>query len=66
LIDSFLQVLKKDGAEQYSLEAVLEASTKAVLQGGMNVLLVSTLYAQTSLIDLYVIMYAHACMYAIV
>ncbi|KAK2457063.1 vacuolar protein sorting-associated protein [Trifolium repens] len=37
--DSFLQVLKKDGAEQYSLEAVLEASTKAVLQGGMNVLL---------------------------
>ncbi|WJX13587.1 Vacuolar protein sorting-associated protein 51 [Trifolium repens] len=37
--DSFLQVLKKDGAEQYSLETVLEASTKAVLQGGMNVLL---------------------------
>ncbi|WJX19844.1 Vacuolar protein sorting-associated protein 51, variant 2 [Trifolium repens] len=37
--DSFLQVLKKDGAQQYSLEAVLEASTKAVLQGGMNVLL---------------------------
>ncbi|GAU43273.1 hypothetical protein TSUD_36230 [Trifolium subterraneum] len=37
--DSFLQVLKKDGAEQYSLDAVLEASTKAVLQGGMNVLL---------------------------
>ncbi|XP_045812926.1 vacuolar protein sorting-associated protein 51 homolog [Trifolium pratense] len=37
--DSFLQVLKKDGAAQYSLEAVLGASTKAVLQGGMNVLL---------------------------
>lgn len=37
--DSFLQVLKKDGAEQYSLEAVLDSSTKAVLQGGMNVLL---------------------------
>ncbi|XP_058755949.1 vacuolar protein sorting-associated protein 51 homolog [Vicia villosa] len=37
--DSFLQVLKKDGAEQYSLEAVLDASTKAVLQGGMNILL---------------------------
>ncbi|KAL5069026.1 hypothetical protein RYX36_019913 [Vicia faba] len=37
--DSFLQVLKKAGAEQYSLEAVLDASTNAVLQGGMNVLL---------------------------
>ncbi|XP_061338409.1 vacuolar protein sorting-associated protein 51 homolog [Gastrolobium bilobum] len=37
--DSLLKVLKKDGAEQYSLEVALEASTKAVLQGGMNVLL---------------------------
>ncbi|KAK7344381.1 hypothetical protein VNO77_13908 [Canavalia gladiata] len=37
--DSLLQFLKKDGAEQYSLEVVLDASTKVVLQGGMNVLL---------------------------
>ncbi|KAJ1425657.1 Vps51/Vps67 [Sesbania bispinosa] len=37
--DALLQVLKKDGAEQYSLEVVFDASTKAVLQGAMNVLL---------------------------
>ncbi|RDX89618.1 Vacuolar protein sorting-associated protein 51-like protein [Mucuna pruriens] len=37
--DSLLQILKKDGAEQCSLDVVLDASTKAVLQGGMNVLL---------------------------
>ncbi|KAK7278182.1 hypothetical protein RJT34_23207 [Clitoria ternatea] len=36
---SLLQVLKKDGGEQHSLEVVLDASSKAVLQGGMNVLL---------------------------
>ncbi|XP_012569964.1 vacuolar protein sorting-associated protein 51 homolog [Cicer arietinum] len=37
--DSILQVLKKDGAEQYTLEFVFDSSTKSVLQGGMNVLL---------------------------
>ncbi|KAL2323708.1 hypothetical protein Fmac_028087 [Flemingia macrophylla] len=37
--DSLLQILKKDGAEQLSLDVVLDASTKAVLQGGLNVLL---------------------------
>ncbi|KAG5078824.1 hypothetical protein AAZX31_02G012300 [Glycine max] len=37
--DSLLQILKKDGAEQCTLDVVLDASTKAVLQGGLNVLL---------------------------
>ncbi|KAK7356331.1 hypothetical protein VNO80_15600 [Phaseolus coccineus] len=36
---SLLQILKKDGAEQCSLDIVLDASTKAVLQGSLNVLL---------------------------
>ncbi|XP_057424291.1 vacuolar protein sorting-associated protein 51 homolog [Lotus japonicus] len=36
--DSLLQVLKKDGAEQYSLETVFGSSTKAVLQGCLTVL----------------------------
>ncbi|KAG5002596.1 Vacuolar protein sorting-associated protein 51 [Glycine max] len=37
--DSLLQILKKEGAEQCTLDVVLDASTKAVLQGGLNVLL---------------------------
>ncbi|XP_027365635.1 vacuolar protein sorting-associated protein 51 homolog isoform X2 [Abrus precatorius] len=37
--DSLFQILKKDGAEKYSLDVVLDSSTKAVLQGGTNVLL---------------------------
>ncbi|XP_017415444.1 vacuolar protein sorting-associated protein 51 homolog [Vigna angularis] len=36
---SLLQILKKDGAEQCSLDVVLDASTKSVLQGSLNVLL---------------------------
>ncbi|RYQ89274.1 hypothetical protein Ahy_B09g096005 isoform D [Arachis hypogaea] len=36
--DSLLKVLKKDGMGEYSLEVALDASTKAVLQGGMNIL----------------------------
>ncbi|NMR86220.1 hypothetical protein HKB06_10520, partial [Vibrio parahaemolyticus] len=32
--DSLLQILKKEGAEQCTLDVVLDASTKAVLQGG--------------------------------
>lgn len=42
LVDSLLKVLKHDGVEDYSLEVALDASTKAVLQGGRNFLLVST------------------------
>ncbi|MED6152728.1 Vacuolar protein sorting-associated protein 51, partial [Stylosanthes scabra] len=37
--DSLLKVLKKEGMGEYSLEGALDASTKAVLQGGMNILL---------------------------
>ncbi|XLS70805.1 hypothetical protein HN51_027670 [Arachis hypogaea] len=36
--DSLLKVLKKDETGEYSLEVALDASTKAVLQGGMNIL----------------------------
>ncbi|KAL1339466.1 hypothetical protein AAHE18_U039200 [Arachis hypogaea] len=36
--DSLLKVLKKDEMGEYSLEVALDASTKAVLQGGMNIL----------------------------
>ncbi|MED6169089.1 Vacuolar protein sorting-associated protein 51 [Stylosanthes scabra] len=37
--DSLLKVLKKDGMGEYSLEGALDASSKAVLQGGMDILL---------------------------
>ncbi|XP_061350137.1 vacuolar protein sorting-associated protein 51 homolog isoform X2 [Gastrolobium bilobum] len=37
--DSLLKVLKRDGAEERSLEVALDASIKAVLQGGRNFLL---------------------------
>ncbi|ESW35168.1 hypothetical protein PHAVU_001G212700 [Phaseolus vulgaris] len=37
--DHLLKVLKRGGAEEYSLEVALDASIKAVLDGGRNVLL---------------------------
>ncbi|XP_019441303.1 PREDICTED: vacuolar protein sorting-associated protein 51 homolog [Lupinus angustifolius] len=37
--DSLLKILIKDGGEECSLEVVLDASKKGVLQGGMDVLL---------------------------
>ncbi|XP_058740452.1 vacuolar protein sorting-associated protein 51 homolog [Vicia villosa] len=36
--DSLLNVLKRDGVEDHSLEAALDASTKILLQGGRNFL----------------------------
>jgi len=43
LVDHLLKVLKRGGAEEYSLEVALDASIKAVFDGGRNVLLVNTL-----------------------
>ncbi|XP_057440697.1 vacuolar protein sorting-associated protein 51 homolog [Lotus japonicus] len=37
--DTLLKVLKRDGAEEHSLEVVLDASIKAVLEGGRDFLL---------------------------
>ena len=59
MVDSLLKVLKKDGAGEYSLEVALDASRKAVLQGGVNVLLVSMVFYLYP----YIQGYMHACMH---
>ena len=59
MVDSLLQILKKEGAEQCTLDVVLDASTKAVLQGGLNVLLVSMFVCLDSSIQGYMQLCVH-------